>query len=261
MRRLLWCVITLCHASQGLSKEPKSLTVCLGNQEKFPIYRKIGDENKPFPGYFFDFLEELSKKLKIPVRYERHPWPRCLAKLQQGKLDAVCAGSYKKDREDVGLFPKKPDGTVDESRKVNANGYYLYVLQDSGVDWDGERFINLKKPLGTITGYSVIDRLERLGATIDTARNDQLNLKKLLLGRLDGVVTHETSGQLFTNHPNIRKVEPPISSKPYYIIISHALQKTYPGYADKIWDTMVEVRDAPEMQERYRSYWDLEDWQ
>jgi len=78
----------------------------------FPYYLGDGSSQPRWPGVTIELLRQLEKKVPgLKISFERMPWQRCLASVKKGSADAVVA-SYRKDREDTGVFPWLASGPI-----------------------------------------------------------------------------------------------------------------------------------------------------
>jgi polar amino acid transport system substrate-binding protein len=132
------------------------------------------------------------------------------------------------------------------------NSYVFYKLQDSPVEWDGDKFSKLKNKIGIGSGYSATEALKKRGIPVDdTATGVLANLNKLSAGRV-GVILDapERTDFLIRQNPkfsNIIKLMPPFQVKPYYLRLSHKFVEEHPPLADDIWNAIGRIRDSDAM--------------
>jgi len=261
MQKLFIGIVIMMFSASVYAEKPQFI-FAYEDREGFPAYLGNGQEvPKENPGIDIEVLRLVEQRVPITVIFKRMPWKRCLHELGTGNVSAVEA-SYKKEREKLGVFPRKPNGSVDPSRRLTTETYSLYVLKDSTLRWDpqSKRFINLKGQLGAQLGYSIVGDLRKLGHSFDESGSAFTNLKKLVLGRLDGIITQESqTGFYIKKHSkefaSVVKTEPPLKTKPYYFIISHQFANKYPKITHQIWDTVAELRKTklPALYARYYS--------
>lgn len=244
-----------------LAQNPSKIIVALNEKPSFPNRGMKGTENLKNPGVAFETLKMIEKQIGIPFNFVRLPYKRCLYDLENGKVDAVMTGSYKEEREKHGVYPMK-NGKPDLSRKVYDSAYYLYVLNDSKVMWDGKKFYNLSGTVGAELGFSIIEDLQKSGIIVRTAPNAEANFELLLNRRLAGVVAHETTGQRFIyKYPKIKQLEPSLDSKPYFLLISHQFYTLYPELSEKIWNAISRLREeTSEWRELKKKYFLMQEW-
>lgn len=185
------------------------------------------------------------------VRFELvgRSWKRCLAELQANRWDGAFAVSFNPSRMVFGVFPMK-DGEPDPALRLRTDGYSLFRLRGSRVGWDGQQFSNLQGMIGAQSGYSIVDQLKQAGVAVDdSSRNMESILRKLLARRLDGVALLTGDGlQTIAARSEfdgtIERVEPPLVTKPYYLIFSKALYANRPELVQRLWATLPAAREA-----------------
>ncbi len=69
----------------------------------------------------------------------------------------------------------------------------------------------------------------------------------MLFGKLQGVAALSLAGDFYLNrqkfkYKEIRKVEPALVAKPYYLMLSHQFVKKYPKLSQDIWNALEEIR-------------------
>ena len=202
----------------------------------------------------------MGERLRINLRFKRIPWKRGLFLLETGEVDGIFHASYKADREAFGLYPKTVDGQPDENRAIFSQSYALYVLKGSPVRWDGKTISGLgKRAVGATAGYSIIASLRSMGVSIAEDKAQELNLSKLVEGRIAAYAELENMAAAAIRREPARfadvvKLEPPLVTKPYYLLLSNAFVKRDPVLAEAIWDTIVEVNGSAEFQAQIDAY-------
>ena len=86
-----------------------------------------------------------------------------------------------------------------------------------------------------------------------------MNFKKLIARRVQVVAALEQTGDFYLTKnedftKKIEKMSPLIVEKPYYFMISHQLYNNDNKLAEKIWDTIAEIRDDPDFKKRIGNY-------
>lgn len=211
------------------------------------------------PGIAVELFILVDKKLdNVDIEFIRLPWNRGLHELKFGRIDGLFSASFKTERLEFGVYPMK-DEAVDESRRNYSNSYSLYKLRSSPVQWDGETFHHLTRAIGATRGFSIVDDLKKQKIRVEEANNTLQNFERLLGGRIDGVAALELDADyILETHTekfsHIEKVEPPIITKPYYLMLSHQFVKKHPELAEKIWNTIAVVRESEEFKQRTQKY-------
>ena len=246
--KLLVFMIVLCGLPYTLMASPVEMIMAYENKEQ-PFYYYGTTEVPSEPGVAVEMVMLLEKKIPdLKISFVRHPWKRCQVLLQNGKVDGIFKASFKPERLKIGTFPME-NGKIDPSRSIAMMANSLYKHKDSVIDWDGEMFINLDdSTIGAPRGYFIVSVLRDQGITVEEADTSLGNLKKLAAGRLTAVALQDVTGDMLLNHhlelfKDIVKVQPPLTAKPQYLMLSHQFVKTHPGLAEKIWDTIAEIRE------------------
>ncbi|MEA2102307.1 MAG: transporter substrate-binding domain-containing protein, partial [Thermodesulfobacteriota bacterium] len=203
------------------------------------------------PGVTVEVLQLVGQRLDLDITFIRQPWKRCLVSLQEGSADLLFTASYKEKRKKFGLYPMK-NGEVDESRRITNTTYSFYVPKGTTIPWDGKTLGDLNGPVGAPAGYSIVEDLKKLGAKVDESPATLNDFQKLNAGRLAAVAALEGAGDFeLRKHPNlattIEKINPPIKTKAYYVMISHQFNAKNPELAQKIWNEIAKIRDSKEM--------------
>ncbi len=152
---LILHTILLFMATTLIASEIKTVIIGINSQDNFPSMGAPGTENNQFPGIMIEEMRFIAREANIRVKYKRVPWKRCLSLLKIGKIDGLICGSYKKEREKNGVFPKNSDGKPDPSRRFSDSTYYLYVKKSSKLKWDGKKFSGSKVRIGAELGFSI----------------------------------------------------------------------------------------------------------
>lgn len=212
------------------------------------------------PGLTLELLKRLGARLKVNLRLERYPWNRSLYLVETGEVDGIFHASYKAEREKIGVYPKTADGAVDPSRAIFVQSYFLHVLRGSPIGWDGETITGLgDMAVGATAGYSIVDDLRKRGLKVETGQIQEINLNKLVAGRIAGYAELENmaAAAMAANpaaYSGVVRLAPPLVSKPYYLMLSHAFVDRNPELAEAVFDTVAEVNADPEFQETVSLY-------
>jgi polar amino acid transport system substrate-binding protein len=234
------------------------LTLACENKQDFPtVMGNSNDVLKTNPGMGIEAVYELQKRLNLKITLKRMPWKRCLAEMQKGHVHGIFTASFKEKRKKFGKYPEI-DGKVDPSRRFTSASYALYRMKGSDVHFDGKKF-DIKGKIGAPSGYSIVDDLKKRGLEVDEGPSTVNDFKKMMKGRIKAVAALEMTGDyyLMVNqemNQKIEKVEPLIIEKPYYFMLSYQLYESNQALAEKIWDTIGEIRRDPEFQKLLKNY-------
>ncbi|CAK0759181.1 Transporter substrate-binding domain-containing protein [Azospirillaceae bacterium] len=240
---------TLLGAAFGSARaaEPLVLRIAYEDKEQFPNYLGASTAIDPDkPGVSVELVKMVGAALGLEIKLSRMPWPRCLSGLQKGEVDAIFNSSFKEERLINGAYPMK-DGKLDSHRRITTISYFLYRQKGAAIGWDGKAFANLTGVIGAPLGYSIVGDLNKLGVKVEETPDTSGNFKKLRLGRLAGVAAQDvTADQILKKggFADIEKVAPSISTKDYFVMISHPFLEAHRDVAEAFWTKLGEIRDA-----------------
>ena len=146
-------------------------------------------------------------------------------------------------------------GKPDDSRRVVLASYSLFVrAQDAAkTKVDGFKITGIDKVTAVIggnKGYSIMDDLAKEGYKTDPVLRTEQNIAKLAGSRLTAVADITDSASKIINQPEYKgrivQLEPPIVVKPQYVMFSHQFEKDHAALVEKIWASIVEVRESAE---------------
>ncbi len=212
------------------------------------------------PGLTLDLLKAVGKRLRINIGFRRLPWKRGLYLVETDEVDGIFHASYKPEREAIGVYPKTPDGQVDDARAIFFQSYALHVLRGSSVTWDGQTIDGLGgAAVGATAGYSIVGDLEKAGIRVETGKVQEVNLNKLVAGRIAAYAELENmAAAAIQRNPgaygDVVKLEPPLQTKAYFLLLSKGLVARDPDLAEAIWDTIAVVNADPGFQIRLDAY-------
>lgn len=145
------------------------------------------------------------------------PWSRCQALVERGQVDVmVCAFDTPARRAYAQVL--EPALASNESA--------LFVRRDSPLrfdDWADLAGLRVGVGHGVSLGAEV-DRQLALHARVDNALTEELNLRKLLLGRLDAVATAREAGEALIRSLGcdtvVRALPRPLGAAPLHLQVS-----------------------------------------
>lgn len=238
----------------SLNAHAVELTLSCEDKEQPPYYMGNTEkvlENKP--GVAVEMVLMLENKVDdLTVRLRRTPWRRCKQELKYNRVDGIFNASYKKERLKIGCYPTtdgKPGGPVDISRRITKISYSLYARKDTRINWNGEDISAVEQTVGAPLGYSIVGDLEKAGVSVEEAPSTKMNLKKVLWKRIAAAALQDvTADSIIKSSPslyqNIRKLEPPLATKPYYLMLSREFVAKHPNLANRIWDAIKMIRET-----------------
>ena len=223
-------------------------TVAYEDKTQFPYYIGEGPIIPPLPGAAVELIQLLEQEVPgLKVELRRFPWKRCLSALGAGEVDGIFNASHKEERTALGAYPWK-DGAVDTTRRLTTMTYSLYSTQGNAMQWDGVSFGNPDGVIGAPLGYSIVGDLKQLGVSVEEASSSVQNLQKLVSKRVTAVALQDVTGDfLLASHPlefrTVKKITPPLDTKPYYLMISYQFRDKHPQLAEDIWNAVARLRE------------------
>jgi len=230
------------------------LTLSYEDKEQPPYYmgntEKVLDDK---PGVAVEMVLMIENMVDdLTVRLRRTPWRRCKLELKHNRVDGIFNASYKKERLKIGCYPttnNKPGGPVDISRRITKISYSLYTRKDIRMNWNGEDISAIEKTVGAPLGYSIVGDLEKAGVSVEEAPSTTMNLQKVLWKRIAAAALQDvTADSIIRSDPSlyqsIRKLEPPLVTKPYYLMLSREFVGKHPELAEGIWDAVKVIRET-----------------
>ena len=207
-------------------------------------------------GLNIDLLNQVARKLNVNFEYRGMPWKRCLTQLKANEVSGAIGGSYKVDRLEMGVYPGR--SKLDVSKRLNFDRYVVMRAKGTMVDWDGNAFQNLNGPVGIQLGYSISETLRDLGVKIDESDQRIRDLAiKLTSGQLSAAAVLDGEASAFKSAEpslaaHVEVLPTPLVEKPYFLIFSHSFAATRSDMANRIWNTIEEVRNSQEYQKLER---------
>ena len=223
-----------------------------------PRYLGEGTAIDPLrPGLTVELLRMIEPRVGVRFEFQRVPWARSMYLLESNQVDAVFHGSYVEERARIAAYPMK-DGKPDTARAVFQQSYYLYARRGTRLAWDGKR-LEAGGPIGTTRGYSVVRRLQELGARVEEENDPPSSMRKVLAGRLEAFAELENmASSVIARHGSemrdIVKLQPPLRTEPYYLLLSKGFQSRDPALAERIWSAIGEAVRSAEYRQLERKY-------
>lgn len=232
---------------QSNSLQADEIVFCTENKQQPPLL--IGDSDvfdEEYPGVSVELVRIAARQVGLTPIIIRAPWRRCLMTLQSNNVDGVFNGSFKAERQKMGRYPMR-DGVVDPTRRLTTISYSLYRQKGSKLDWDGTGITNLSGTIGVPMGYSIVNDLNKMGIQIEESHNTTFIFKKLQSGRVAGAAVQTLTGDALMatgQYPAIEKIERPLVTKPYYVLLSHQFVAENPEKAERLWQAIARLRET-----------------
>lgn len=224
---------------------PTVLQLCAEDENSFPWLLRDGT------GLNVLMMQRVGQRLGLRVEVTLLPWRRCMLSLQEGSVDGAFKASFQPERLKIGRYPMRGD-QVDPDRAMLEESYHLYRRKGSAVSWDGRQITQLDGLVGAQAGFSIVAWLRQQDVPTEASvKAADSILVMLQRGRLGAAALQTSQGDyaLSRNPPFAAQLErqgPPLVSKPYYLLLSHAFVKRFPQLAERIWDSVAAVRESAE---------------
>lgn len=250
--------VTAISSAPALAEGSVTFRACTEDKEQFPNYVGNTVEILPVnPGLSFDLITLAANRVNMITEFVRVPWKRCLRLLEMGAVDGAFNASFKPERLAFGRYPQK-DGAPDVSRRITTLSYSLYAKQDAGMIWDGKQFSDKTHTIGAPRGFSIVSDLKKLGLRVEESDSSESNLMKVLGGRIGAAALQTVTGDTIlrknpTVYPDIIKNDIPLTTKAYFVMISHQFYNASPDLAEAFWDQIgiAREKDAAALAEKY----------
>ena len=221
------------------SAQSETLRLC--STADWPPYEFTDPATKKVKGNSVDIIHKIAEKLSMEVEITSLPWERCLQMNERGEMDGVFSVSKKPEREQYLIYPEK---------NIQYVSYNFATLKGKNVIWNEKKDVSLiPQPIGSPQGFSVTQSLksEKNVQIDDSAPSDEINITKLINGRLGSIVVGpEALSTLLKEHQledKIVKLDPPyVDAKKYYVAIS----KKYKGEESKATELCKKIDQAIE---------------
>lgn len=196
----------------------------------------------PWPGETIELLCLAAPIAGVAIDFRRVPWSRGLHLLEFDRVDGLFHASFTAERQRIGVYPMA-GGEPDAGRALFTQSYHLYVTDGSTIRWDGERLEGLGDgAIGIGRGYSVATTLRGLGARVDEEDGAESNFRKLLAGRIAGVVELEDMAdavlRVSPDGPKIHRMPIPVQTRPYFLLFSRGFVADRPRLAERFRDAL-----------------------
>ncbi|KAF0813859.1 Histidine-binding periplasmic protein [Andreprevotia sp. IGB-42] len=212
MRIAALALAACCSWALAHTASAQTIHLVTGN---YPPYEY--EEDGKVVGLAVDILKEAFARSQWQVEIRVVPWARALREAQQGDADAVFSTLKTPEREQAYLFSQESLVPFTSSFFVPAN---------STIRFDGKLVPLLQYRFGALNEASngkMFDSAVKSGeiANIEMANDTLTNIRKLMAGRIDIMVSNTYSGVHFLKKNQLtgraRALQPYIDSNPAYI--------------------------------------------
>ena len=160
---------------------------------EFPPIEYTGTDGK-VEGIAVEMVTTIMNKLGHTVHVKTYPWTRALEMVQEGKADAIFTVYKTLEREALLDYC---------TQALLPQVVYYYKKKGSDITFDGNLEALKGKRIGVVSTISYGNKFDHSKTTLHFEKANQLehNFQKLLLGRIDLVVSN-----VFTGEYTIRKL-------------------------------------------------------
>lgn len=210
-------------------------------------YEDISDQQAP--GFSTEVIKNVFQSMGVKLNLKEYPWARGLKNVYEGISDALFTAFPSEERRRHCYYPDEP---------LAIEKWVLFIRNEEKHNFLFRSYEDLKdKSIGVLRGASVS---EEFWAFVKRHKNyqevtvDELNFEKLMLGRIDCVVTSHSNGMVLVRKKGLKgKVVPLltriIKEDNLYIIFS---KKTI--NPDFVKDFSRELRNFKKTEEYLRIY-------
>lgn len=255
MHGLILGLILALGSPAALAEEPV-LRLAYTDQESPFFVMGNGRDIPAMPGIAVEIAKSAAKTCGVALRPERFTGGRLLALLEDNAVDSALMLSFAPERLRIAVYPMAGDA-ADPALQLATPSYAFYVRKGSAVSWDGRALNGALRPVGANLGWSIVNDLRNAGIAVETAQDTRNNFNKLLGARIDAFAIQSSIGDPYLERNGIddraARLEPPISSKPYFQVFSHAWHQAHPDAAACLWREAAALRerDMPALLSRY----------
>lgn len=182
-------VIAGCLLALAMGFAPAQACQLRVGYDSYGVYSYTDDAGRA-GGIDIDVVRAFADALACSVSFEEMPWQRILLAIEAGQLDLTSSASLTEDRQQFARFsdPYRQADVAIYVRRGETGRFALHGLQD--IPEAGLR-------LGIVTGYYYGEAFEalmkddRFVAQVDPAADYDINIRKLIHGRIDGFIVDD----------------------------------------------------------------------
>ncbi len=160
--------------------------------------------NQQAPGFSTEVITNVLQSMGVNFNLEEYPWARGLKNVYEGISDALFTAFPSEERKRYCYYPDEP---------LAIEKWVLFIRSEQRANFQFRSYDDLKdKNIGVLRGASVS---EDFWAFVKRHNNyqevaiDELNFEKLMLGRIDCVVTSHSNGMVLVKKKGLKgKVVP-----------------------------------------------------
>lgn len=188
---------------------------------------------------------------KLGIEFQLHsmPWLRCLHAVTKGDVDGAIGVGWNAERSHSMHFPLQLNGEPDPAQALFSVNYFVYSHTDGELQWDGQKFHQVKFGIAAPKGFIVAQMLQQLGVYNPLEAEINAAIMLTVNRRIDGFVQSRTvaEGQIAQSKDAklIKRLEPVFFRQPLYLVFSKQAMQQNPVPLTHIWQTIPEFRPEP----------------
>lgn len=241
--RFYFCLLSMAFA---LPLDATPIRICYEQSEMLPYARGEGPEVPADPGVIPALLKQAGADARLDLVLYRRPWKRCLLDLEQGRAEGVFPLIWTAEREQWAAFPRLATGELDPRRYLWEGVYSIFVRHGTTLQWDGERFSQIKNGVAAPSGYVAQQTLNRLGVQGPQHLEVEKGLWLVAMDRLDGYVIDRHIGEHLIRkyglNDSLTTLPLPLMSSKWYLAFSRSFVSGHPDNAQALWNALEKVR-------------------
>lgn len=206
-----------------------------------------------YSGYSIELVTAVMKTMdNVTIKIIDYPWKRALHMITNGDIDALFSANYTKERESFAWYPKEP---------LVKSQWVIWVKAGSPIKF--ETYADLENlTAGVVRGYSYTDAfwsfLKSKGRFYDVT-DDEINFKKLHLGRIDYTVAELGNGiDILKKNHLVESIQPltsnPIKEDGLYIMFNK--KRISKEFCDDFSDKLTAYKKTTEYKALYKKYFE-----
>ncbi len=179
---MAYFVLFFILSSAAISTPPQKI-IKITNGEWAPFMSQL----LPHDGFVSHIVSEAFKTVGVKVEYGFFPWIRAYNNARGREWDCSIAWYYSDERAEIFHF----------SDPVFIEKQVLFFLKSKPIQWNTINDLK-KKRIGAVFGYIYGEEFKKAEEidiiTVDRVQSDALNIKKLLLRRVDAIAMSQLVG-------------------------------------------------------------------
>lgn len=248
MNRVFFLVLFIV-LSNFANVQAKTLTIA--SEEYWPPYCSIDTVTGKSQGFASKIVFNVMKNMEVNFKITPYPWKKAEKLVLGDKVGALYPASRKSRREVKCYYPKA---------SLFDSEYFFYVKKSNEGNLQYNNLSDLKKyKIGITKGYSYNSEFMEFikkNKNFESARSDELNIKKLVKGRFEYFPGEAGSVALLVKklgfEGKIVRLPKPFIQKPYFIIFNR--KKVEEDFVVKFSNVLQEYKGTEEFKSIYTEY-------